>query len=130
MSSEDTDVEVSDELHNCVSNFKGVEVNILTLGEELKYIGRILSQVSNVFVVTGNGSKAYCPGTPVYNDNFELVGILADIFGPLKNPMYIVEPRRHVNLGDCIFVVRDMIKLDCIQYSDDCESEDGEISDA
>lgn len=97
-------------------------------GEDLTFIGRMRNQVESLFIVDGAKPDPFSPGTPVFDENYRYLGMIVDLFGPVKNPLYIIKPKHTVEGGTCIYINSAMTNLDQIDESDCSESsEEGEI---
>lgn len=97
------------------------------LGQDLKFLGYILSKSGDLCILETTKSSTFGPGSVVVLDDYTPFGHIVDLFGPILRPLYIVkpiDPLISVGVGIPIYVCEKLCKKEEPDQSDDLE--DGE----
>lgn len=61
-------------------------------GESLKILGFVMNTMDKMAVVESVSRDVVGPGTPIFFDDYQQLGVVLDVFGPVDRPLYVVKP--------------------------------------
>lgn len=98
------------------------------LGQDLKFLGYIMSSSGDLCIVETSSTTTFGPGSLVVSDDYSPFGHVVDIFGPVLRPLYIVKPTNEsmaVKSGIPLYICEKLCKREDPDQSE--VSEEGEI---